>query len=87
MSQDVGLEDGFGGSLDVAAGDPLDELRDVDGGGAGLDTRGVVAVEAAIGFDVGLRVRQPGLEVGNAGFQAVCRQGHGEGVDHSGGSS
>ncbi|MOA50379.1 hypothetical protein D3C78_1733840 [compost metagenome] len=85
MAEDVGLQDRLGRAPGVLRRDALDELRDVDVGGAGLDAGRVIAVQAPVGFRQGLVGGQRGLEVRDRGLQALARQArHKKGVAHAG---
>ena len=50
QAQNIGVENGLRRAAQIAAGDLLDEARDVDVGGAGGGAGRVEAVEAAVGF-------------------------------------
>src|SRR5215472_9854427 len=50
-AKDIGVENLEGGTLDVVGGDRLDEAGNVDGGGARLETRRVVAEITAVRFN------------------------------------
>ena len=63
----IGLEDGARRTAQVVFGDAADEARHVDAGRAGFDARRVVAIEAALGLDQGLRAREARRGVGERG--------------------
>jgi len=70
----IGLEDAARGAALVALRDALDEARDVDAGGAGRDAGRVVAVVAALGFDLGLRPRQRRMRIGEVAGIGIGRE-------------
>ncbi len=64
--QNVRIQNRLGRSAQVAAGDLLDEPRDIDVGGAGAGAWRVEAVEAAVGLDDGGARFEGGMDLGEA---------------------
>src|SRR3546814_10945012 len=63
-AEDVGRQDGARRAVEIVGADLMDETWDVDAGGAGTPARRVIAVQAALGLDLGLGRAQRRVQVG-----------------------
>ncbi len=68
QAQNIGVENCFGGTEEVAGGDFLDETRDIYMRGAGAGARRIKAEQAAVGFGYGCLRAERRMEFGEGGI-------------------
>ena len=70
QAQNIGVENCFGGTEEVAGGDFLDEARDIYMRGAGASARRIKTEQAAVGFGYGCLRTERRMEFGEGGVRS-----------------